>query len=305
VRQTDCPACGGGEPSSRPGEPVILQSCQKNFTRDGGHRVVSPEKTLERFGHHVSPLTGVVTALTRSGPTSGVLHVYASCQNLASDSRDLDELRRSLGGGKSGKGASDIQARVSALCEALERYSGTFRGEEARCRGRFIDVRDRVIHPNACMLFSDRQFQERDRWNARETRSSYVLSPLAEHDEITWTPVWSLTHQQPRDVPAAYCYYGFTDPGVPPFAVACSNGNAAGNNLEEAIFQGFLELVERDSVALWWYNSLCRPGVDLDSFHEPYLDQVRDFLCSRQRDLWVLDLTADLGIPVFVALSRR
>jgi ribosomal protein S12 methylthiotransferase accessory factor len=155
------------------------------------------------------------------------------------------------------------------------------------------------------MLFSEKQFQERDRWNARETRYNYVLSPLAEDAEVSWTPVWSMTHRQPRYLPTAYCYYDFTDPGVPPFAVACSNGNAAGNTLEEAVFQGFLELVERDSIAIWWYNRLCRPGVDLDSFHERYLDQVRDFLHSQKRDLWALDLTADLGIPVFVALSRR
>ncbi|HVN83098.1 MAG TPA: YcaO-like family protein, partial [Terriglobia bacterium] len=89
------------------------------------------------------------------------------------------------------------------------------------------------------------------------------------------------------------------------YCVGCSNGNAAGNTLEEAVLQGFLELVERDSVALWWYNRVRRPGVDLDSFNEPYLDKLRSFLKSRHRELWALDLTSDLGIPVFVALSRR
>ncbi len=306
VRQTDCPACGIGEPSSHPGEPMRLQSRHKNFTSDGGHRVVSPDRTLERFGHHVSPLTGVVTALTRSALSSdGVAHVYESSQNLAPDPSDLGELRLNLGRGKSGKGASDIQAQASALCEALERYSGMFRGDETRRVGRMTDLPHPAVHPNDCMLFSDRQFRERERWNARETRYNYVLSPFATDAEVSWTPVWSLTHRQPRYLPTAYCYHGFIDPIVPPFAVACSNGNAGGNNLEEAILQGILELVERDSVALWWYNRVSRPGVDLDSFREPYLDQVREFLFSRHRELWVLDLTADLGIPVFVALSRR
>src|SRR5262249_37865437 len=75
--------------------------------------------------------------------------------------------------------------------------------------------------------------------------------------------------------------------------------------LEEAILQGFLELVERDSVALWWYNRLSRPAVDLDSFEEPYLKNVGAYLQTRRRDLWVLDLTSDLAIPAFVAVSRR
>ena len=87
--------------------------------------------------------------------------------------------------------------------------------------------------------------------------------------------------------------------------MSCSNGNAAGNTLEEAILQGFLELVERDSVALWWYNRVRRPAVDLDSFGEPYLRRLTDFLQKYRRDLWVIDLTSDLDIPVFIALSQR
>src|SRR6185436_13075976 len=85
----------------------------------------------------------------------------------------------------------------------------------------------------------------------------------------------------------------------------CSNGNAAGNTLEEAILQGLLELVERDSAAVWWYNRLRRPAIALESFDEPYLEAARMHLRGHDRDLWVLDLTSDLGIPAAVAVSRR
>jgi thiazole/oxazole-forming peptide maturase SagD family component len=81
-----------------------------------------------------------------------------------------------------------------------------------------------------------------------------------------------------------------------------SNGNAAGNSLEEAILQGFMELVERDSVALWWYNRIQRPAVDLDSFDEPYLQALRDYYQSQNYELWVLDITSDLNIPSFAAI---
>jgi ribosomal protein S12 methylthiotransferase accessory factor len=62
--------------------------------------------------------------------------------------------------------------------------------------------------------------------------------------------------------------------------------------------------VERDQVAIWWFNRIPRPEVDLDSFGDPYLDELRRYLSSVSRELWVLDVTADLGIPVVVALSR-
>jgi ribosomal protein S12 methylthiotransferase accessory factor len=38
-----------------------------------------------------------------------------------------------------------------------------------------------------------------------------------------------------------------------------------------------MELVERDSVALWWYNRVQRPAVDLDSFDEPYFQEIKDY----------------------------
>ena len=86
---------------------------------------------------------------------------------------------------------------------------------------------------------------------------------------------------------------------------ADSNGCAAGNTLEEAILQGFLELVERDAFAIWWYNRLRVPGVDLGSFDDDYLDAAPEYYRRLGRELWLLDVTADLGIPVFVAVSRR
>jgi ribosomal protein S12 methylthiotransferase accessory factor len=114
-----------------------------------------------------------------------------------------------------------------------------------------------------------------------------------------------MTHQEARFLPTGFCYYRYPVPERGWYCVACSNGSAAGNTLEEAILQGFLELVERDSVALWWYHRVQRPAVALEGFDEPYLQQVREYLREHNRDLWVLDLTSDLGIPTFAAISGR
>jgi len=94
---------------------------------------------------------------------------------------------------------------------------------------------------------------------------------------IDWTPVWSLTHRSQRFLPTAYCYLWYPLPRDLDICRADSNGNAAGNNLEEAIYQGFLEVVERDCAALWWYNSLRRPAVDLASFDDPYFRDLERF----------------------------
>lgn len=306
VRRPQCAACGNGNGHSQTGlQPLLLESRRKQFTEDGGHRVVRPEATLEQYGRHVSPISGVVPLLERrSLPRDGSIHVYLAGFNPALRSRNLRQVQYNLRSLAAGKGTTDVQARASALGEALERFSAVHQGNEPRCRARLRDLGDAGIHPNTIMLFSDRQYQEREAANARGKTFGWVPSPFDPEAVLEWSPVWSLTRRAARYLPTAFCYFAHpeADEGG---LFACSNGNAAGNTLEEAILQGFLELVERDSFALWWYNRLPRPAVDLDSFGEPYLHQLRATLHNRQRDLWVLDLTADLDIPVFVALSRR
>ncbi len=306
VRLPYCPACGVREATINGTiRPLILQGRPKTFTKDGGHRVVPPEVTLERYGRHISPITGAVSMLERVGfSNDGAMHVYLAGTNLARRHRSLDHLRGDLRNMSSGKGVSDIQARASGLCEGLERYSGVFRGDEPRRRARLRDLGSAALHPNECMLFSERQYREREAWNARKSTYNYVPLPLDPDEEIEWTQVWSLTCSQPRYLPTAFCYFNYPYPDHEPFCVACSNGNAAGNTLEEAILQGFFELIERDSVALWWYNRVRRPSFDLDSLGDPYLATLREFLHRHSREMWVLDLTSDLNVPVFATVCR-
>ncbi len=307
LRQPACPACGAGPADREPApRPLVLEARKKTYTEDGGHRVLSPQETLDRFGHHVSPISGAVSMLARSGSNGdGVMHVYFSGNNIARGPRTWAGLKGDLRNSSCGKGTNDLQAKASALCEALERYSGVFRGDEPRRRARFRDLGDDAIPPNACMLFSDRQYRESEQWNSRPSIYQYVPNPFDPDALVDWSPVWSLTRRSVRYLPTAFCYFSYPEPCDQHFCVGCSNGNAAGNTLEEAILQGFLELVERDSVALWWYNRLRVPAIDLDSFEEPYVRRLRPFLRAHRRDLWALDITSDLNIPAVVALSRR
>lgn len=305
VRLPSCRICGEPVQADRPVRPVVVGSSKKVYTEDGGHRSCSPQETLERFSHHVSPITGTVSMLERDGNGDGVMHVYLAGHNSARRSRSLRGLRADLRSSSCGKGTTDAQAKASALCEGLERYSGAFRGDEPRRRARLADLGDAGIAPNTCMLFSDKQYRERDAWNAAGHRFDEVPLPFDPKAEIDWTPVWSLSRQAVRYLPAAYCWFNYPQPPDRAFCYGCSNGNAAGNTIEEAILQGFLELVERDSVALWWYNRVRRPGIDLSSFNETYLGKLEAFLREHHRNLWALDVTSDLGVPTVVALSRR
>jgi ribosomal protein S12 methylthiotransferase accessory factor len=203
----------------------------------------------------------------------------------------------------SGKGRTAEQARAGALSEAIERYSALYRGDEKRIRARLSELGGAAVHPHELQGFSAAQYQQRQGVRPREEPRRAVPLPYDSDAPIDWTPVWSLTHGRRRYVPTSYCYLNAPPPLEEQVCYFNSNGNAAGNCLEEAILQGFLELVERDAVAVWWYNRVRRPRVDLQSFGEPYFLALQEYYSAQGLRLWVLDITHDLGLPAFVAVA--
>ncbi len=311
MRRPQCRACGDEAlyRPDRPAQPVRLQSSPTPVHNSGGRRAVAPEATLAKYRHLVSPITGVVTWITRTTDAADPwLHVYWAGNNYALGSRNLSSLRRSLRSKSAGKGSTPQQSEASALCEAIERYSGAFHGDEIRSRRSLVHferaAESEAIHPNDVQLFSDRQFDDAELINAAGHPYNFVPPRLDPETEIDWSPVWSLTQQRHRYLPTAILY-GMAGEADGSGLRADSNGCAAGNTLEEAILQGFLELTERDAFAIWWYNRLRLPEVDLSSFDDEYLATAAAYYGRLEREMWVLDATGDFGIPVFVSVSRR
>ena len=307
VRRPQCPVCGTPDRNRTP-QPIQLQSRKKRFTSEAGHRSAIPDETYARYAHHISPITGVVSWLGNlTEEVNGLAYSYSAGHNFAMVQDNLYWLQNNLRSRTGGKGATEIQAKVSAMCEAIERYSGVYRGDELTVRGSYQALAPRAIHLNDCLGFSARQYANRQAWNNQLKDSPFhvVPNPFDETHEMDWSPVWSLTQHEFKYVPTAFCYFGHPESRSLFFCAGDSNGTSAGNTLEEAILQGFLELVERDSVALWWYNRVKRPAVELDSFNLPYLRALLAYYHEHQRELWVIDLTTDLQIPTFAAISRR
>jgi len=304
VKRPQCQVCGVSTLAKQP-QPIALHSHKKLFTDDGGHRGVSPEETLNQYSHHISPIAGVVNTLIKLESDNNWIHVYTANYLHSQRNKSLVQLRHSLNGSSAGKGKTDSQSKASCLCEALERYSGVFTGDEYRIKGTYAQLESIAIDPDDCAQYSTTQYQQREVWNVQHGDFAWVPEVFDRDKEIDWTPVWSLTEQEFKYLPTAYCYYSYPVLDGHRFCSGDSNGNAAGNSLEEAIVQGFMELVERDCVALWWYNRIQRPAVDLDSFDEPYLQALRDYYQSQNYQLWVLDITNDFNIPSFAAIVRR
>lgn len=311
VKRPQCKVCGEPELSNRnrPMPIVELGASPKLFRNDGGHRTSLPEVTFEKYKHHVSPYTGVVSSLSRLDKfgESSLIYTYGAGHNFAMmNHRGMFFMLKNLRGRSGGKGMTDVQAKLSGMCEAIERYSGVFRGDEPVIKAKYEDIADKALHPYEYLHFSDWQYDNRDWWNSTH-KSDYHMVPFRfqEEREIEWTAFTDLATSKQVYVPTGYSYFGHPDI-VDYFDTACdANGNAAGNTLEEAIVQGFLELVERDSVGIWWYNMLQRQEVDIDSFEIGYLTELQNYYKSIDRDLTVIDITSDLGVHTFAAVSKK
>ncbi|HET7886801.1 MAG TPA: YcaO-like family protein, partial [Bradyrhizobium sp.] len=223
---------------------------------------------------------------------------YFAGHNFSGPALTVDALRAGLEGGSFGKGSTAEQAEASALMEAIERYSGIFQSDEVRVSKRFTDFEaGEAINPEDVLLFSDAQYNSPD---SEPDDSHPVPGRFDPSAQMEWSPVWSLRDQRFRYLPTSMLYFFYG--GGPGHYAADSNGCAAGNTQQEAIVQGFLELVERDAYAIWWYNRSPREELDLDQFDDSYVQDLRRQLGDQGRKLWVLDITSDLGVPTYVAI---
>jgi ribosomal protein S12 methylthiotransferase accessory factor len=280
---------------------VILESRPKLFVADGGHRVRTPAETRAALERHVSELTGTVRGVGRAAGI-GIIHVFSADYNGPLGTTANQFSMEGDPAGSAGKGITEDQAWCSCVAEALERQSAHYRGDEPVVRASWAEMRARAVHPDALTLFSRRQYATRKTWNHSQLPANEVPVPFDKNEAVDWCAAWSLITGSVRYLPAAYAFMGYRR------AAWCwgdSNGCASGNTIEEAILQGFLELVERDAVAIWWYNRLRRPGVDLESFENPAFAVLRADLKALGRTLHILDVTSDLHIPCMVAVSLK
>src|SRR6266702_219277 len=299
AHRPQCPTCGNKKLQNprRAPQPVENGPGAKLVMTSGGYRTMSSRATVARYRKHVSPLTGVVKRLEPIEVDLPMNTNFFAQHNFSAPAMSVDQLRSGLAGGSFGKGSTSEQAEASALMEAIERYSGIFQGDEIRMTRRFADFASGdAIMANDVQLLSEAQFQARH--EPASDDSQPIPDPIDPTARIEWSPAWSLRDQRFRYLPTGLMYFFYRDFHTD------SNGCAAGNTLQEAIVQGFLELVERDAYAIWWYNRSRRSEVDLCEFDDSYIRDIKNQFADTGRRLWVLDVTSDLGVPTYVAIMH-
>lgn len=257
-----------------------------------------PRRTLDAL---ISPITGIVSHLSLvSDPVGGICHARAEYVHPlpVPGTRPLLDPMFSLG-----FGITESEAQDACVAEAVERYSTTYQGRELRVLAKAADLDS--IHPSDILLFSESQYAQREVWNRTRSELHFVPFRFEPFTSIEWVPARSMMNSRIAYVAAAYCYFSYYDSGGQGCCRADSNGCAAGQTIEKAILSALLELIERDAVAIWWYNRIRRPAVSLDSFGLVSIDKIRESLERDGRSIYLLDVTCDLDIPVYVAVAPK
>ena len=250
---------------------IMLKKTPKGYTMDT-HRVVPPEETLKRV-EKVLPGIGVTRVAEISGLDRIGIPVYSAIRPASA---------KGAISVYAGKGATPVEAKVSVMMEAVERYSSEFQKPDKKrvVMGTYEDVSNGMA--------------------AIDPASLILPGLLLPNARLDWIDGFDLMHKKEVLLPCNAVFH----PYLAPFKLFRSNTNglASGNTMEEAIFHGLMEVVERDALSV--AEASRNPGKEITLTKKDGLafELYEKFGKARiEVKLWYLP--TDTGIPTVLAAT--
>lgn len=250
---------------------ITLKRTPKGYTKDT-HRVVPPEETLERV-EKLLPGIGVTRVAEISGLDRIGIPVYSAIRPASA---------KGAISVYAGKGATPVEAKVSVMMEAIERYSSEFQKEDKK----------RIVAGTYESVSNGK--------TAIEPESLILPGKLLPNVKMDWIDGFDLIHKKEVLLPCNAVFHPYLS-SVRLFR-SNTNGLASGNTLEEAIFHALMEVVERDALSI--SEATRRPGQEIVLTEKDGLayDLYKKFQEARVAvKLWYLP--TDSGIPTVLAAT--
>ena len=263
-----------------PTSPARMQPIWRTGLLSGGidfsdysDRVVTPEETVAAMWPHLADLG--ITRVARQTDLDRIgMPVWAA---FRPNSRSLS--------GSQGKGLTDAAACASAIMEAAE-----------------VAVAER---PQTMKIISsaDDLTARRQRWHdpvrllkrhsvfSTSTRMTWLPGRDLHSSERVWVPLDAVDMDGERSRLKGIC--------------KTSNGLASGNTIEEAIFHGLCELIERDGTALASLlplDAALSGCFDASALGDAAVDGLVATIEAAGFRIRLFDQTSDLGVPVIMAV---
>jgi len=245
-----------------------LKSCRKSYNLET-QRSVSPEETLARVEGRL-PAAGItrvadITDLDRIG-----IPVFSSIRPTA---------QRGAVSVYNGKGATPVEARVSAMMEGIERYSAELQDQE-------------LINTDYDSISTIH--------NAVDPRDLILPEGTTPEFPLPWVCGYEIVREEEVYVPAHAVFHPLSS-GYPRLFRTTTNGLASGNTTEEAVFHALMEVIERDA---WSIAEATRnTGPEITGIHDGLAGDLLGKFSRADVEVHLKEITSDLGIPTVAAVS--
>jgi ribosomal protein S12 methylthiotransferase accessory factor len=183
-------------------------------------------------------------------------------------------------------------AKIKAIAEAIERYSGNYINKRLFTRS-FKEVKEKALNPRNIICFSKNQY-----------RKNFPYNKFRSLIPINWVKGYSLTKKKTILVPAFAVYLGYNRliPEEPIFIPTTSNGLAADKSIGKATLRGIFEVIERDALMITWYSKKRIPRLDLRSIQLPELRYLYEKITKENLSIAIGITTLDIPIPSVVSI---
>ncbi|WP_440952827.1 YcaO-related McrA-glycine thioamidation protein [Methanococcoides sp. FTZ1] len=249
---------------------------------DGTQRVFDEETTLGNTKPHLEEI-GVtriasITDLDRIG-----IPVFSAIRPTASEGAISIY---------SGKGATEGQARISAMMESFE-----------RCLAERVGVNADITEGVAAEEFIESVGKASGKHELVDPHILLLAESLSPESLVEWTQGWDLLREKEVFVPSNAVYHPYDSPGMSAKLFRSNtNGLASGNVIEEAILHGLLEVIERDALSIAEFNRNPGKQIILSEDDGTNYELLKKFESNGiQLKLW--HLPHDTGITSVVAAT--
>lgn len=242
------------------------------------HRAIAPEETIKNVESKLraAGVTRVaeITHLDRVG-----IPVYSAIRPAAAEGAVSIY---------AGKGATKPQAKASAMMESFERYSAE-------------------LHADHKQKFINGVFEGSEGELNRYIRPSLLILPNLLFDpetaEVEWVRSTNLKDDKDVLVPANAVYHPYVPERSVKLFQSNTNGLASGNRLEEAVFHGIMEVVERDAWSIFESKRQSKPEINCENTENQIIKNILTMFNDAGIHVKLVDLTDDVEITTVAAVS--
>lgn len=183
------------------------------------------------------------------------------------------------------------RALLKVLGETIERYSLGGNNDKKftyKSFSELIALDELALSLENLILFSNKNFR------------IHSLDKKKFH----WVEGKSLISNKKILAPAQLIYVPYLHQNSEPLLrFPISTGAAAGSSLDDALYRGVCEVVERDAFMIAYLNKIPSPQIDLSSMEDKEINSIINTFKRYKLELIILDLTTDLKIPAFAAIT--